>query len=68
MYLDTVELGNLKGKLERFTMDARSTPEPVFPAHLPNEFSQLKKFIRGALVDRETSNASRPEILLDANA
>src|SRR5882757_1733342 len=34
-------LGDLETKLEQFAVDAGCTPEPVFPAHLPNEFAQF---------------------------
>src|SRR3954447_8125493 len=34
-------LSDLKPELEQFTVDAGRTPEPVLPAHLPNEFAQV---------------------------
>ena len=34
-------LGDLEPKLEQFTVDAGGTPEPVLPAHPPNEFAQF---------------------------
>ena len=34
-------LGDLKPKLEQFTVDAGRTPEPVRPAHVSNKLTQL---------------------------
>ena len=34
-------LGDLEPKLKQFTVDAGCTPEPVLPAHPPNELAQF---------------------------